>query len=80
MMGEAKRRRRLAPDMAAFLREARDGFSDPDVQDVLRMMEREAATDPEAAKHWAVMRSVRSLFEGLTDGVLNDAMEGKLDE
>jgi hypothetical protein len=70
-MSETKR---LAPDIAAFLREARDSYDDPDVQEVMRL----AATDPEAAKHWAVLQSVQGLLKGLTDEVLNDAMKGKL--
>ena len=38
-MGEARRKQRLAPDTAAFLREARDSYNDPDVQDTLWIAE-----------------------------------------
>jgi hypothetical protein len=36
-----------------------------------------AATDPEAAKHWAVLLSVCGLLKGLTDEMLDDAVKGK---
>jgi hypothetical protein len=39
MMGEARRKQPLAPDTAAFLREARDSYNDRDVQDALRIAE-----------------------------------------
>jgi hypothetical protein len=53
-VGEAKRDKSLAD----FFREAVEAVDDPDVQEAMRLMERAAVTDPEAAKHLAVMRSV----------------------
>jgi hypothetical protein len=56
-MGEAKRDKSLAN----FFREAVEAVDDPDVQEAMRLMEQAAATDQEAAKHLAVMRSVEPL-------------------
>jgi hypothetical protein len=57
-MGEAKRKKSLA----SFFREAAEAVEDPDVQDAMQLMERAAVTDPEAAKHLAVIRSVEPLI------------------
>jgi hypothetical protein len=57
-MGEAKRDKSLAD----FSREAVEAVDDPDVQEAMRLMERAAVTDPEAAKHLAVIRSVEPLI------------------
>jgi hypothetical protein len=63
-MGEAKRRGGAKRDksLADLFREAVQAAADPDVQEAMRLMEQAAITDPEAAKHLAVMRSVEPLI------------------
>jgi hypothetical protein len=64
-VGEAKRNKSLAD----FFREAVEAADDPDVQEAMRLMEQAAVTDPEAAKHLAVMRSVEPLVRCAAEGL-----------